>query len=97
VAEASTQSAALKSFEWLSGLVDRPEIESRLVQVVGDDPTHIGILDTTRYEERQERILIVQPTAEVGVVELYFQDGAGYEGLIGTLTLAQDGQKGMRS
>jgi hypothetical protein len=71
---------AQKSLNRLSELADRPEVEKKLVR-------HVCILDTAGYAEEQERNLVVRPTAVLGVVELWFEDGAGYDGLIGTLTL----------
>ena len=91
-----THQQALKSLQRLAAITDRHEIAEGLFEVVYEEPTVVGMLDTEVYERKQERRLIVQPTTKANVVELWFQDGAGYEGLIGTLTFARRGQRGVR-
>ena len=100
-----THQQALKSLQKLAAITDRDlkegvesfgTVTGGLFEVVYEEPTVVGMLDTEVYERKQERRLIVQPTTKANVVELWFQDGAGYEGLIGTLTFARRGQRGVR-
>jgi hypothetical protein len=46
------------------------------------------ILNTEHYEREFERSLVLVPTKHPNKLKLMYQDGAGYEDLIGILTVA---------
>lgn len=59
------------------GLVEAHESMGELVLV----------LNTEHYEREFERSLVLVPTEDPITFRLMYQDGAGYEGLIGILTV----------
>jgi hypothetical protein len=60
-----------------------------LVEVQESMGELVLVLNTERYEEDRERILVLVPTRDPVKFKLMYQDGAGYEGLIGILHTGQ--------
>jgi hypothetical protein len=61
-----------------------------LVEVVESMDELVLFINTVRYEEDHERTLVLVPTEDPSNhrrFKLMYQDGAGYEGLIGILTV----------
>jgi hypothetical protein len=58
-----------------------------LVEVVESMDELVLFINTVRYEEDHERTLVLVPTEDPSKLKLMYQDGAGYEGLIGILTV----------
>jgi hypothetical protein len=58
-----------------------------LVEVIDSMDELVLVLDTEHYEREFERSLVLIPTGHPRKFKVMYQDGAGYEGLIGVLTV----------
>jgi hypothetical protein len=79
---------ALKRIRQAKKVIDEAAGEG-LVEVVDSMDELVLFINTGRYEEDSERTLVLVPTRDPLKFKLMFQDGAGYEGLIGILHTGQ--------